>query len=54
MTQIVAMDSTNEDALRAVDITSFDTVVVAIGSHFESNLMTTVALKSLGCTTGSL
>ncbi len=48
LTQVVAMDSTDEDALRAVDILSFDTVVVAIGSDFESNLMTTVALKSLG------
>ncbi len=48
MTQIVALDSTNEEALRAVDITSFDTVVVAIGTHFENNLMTTVTLKSMG------
>lgn len=47
-TQMVALDSTDEEALRAVDIASFDTVVVAIGSNFESNLMTTVALKSLG------
>lgn len=48
ISQIVALDSTNEDALRAVDITSFDTVVVAIGTHFENNLMTTVTLKGLG------
>jgi trk system potassium uptake protein len=47
-TQAVSLDATDEDALRAVDITSFDTVVVAIGSNFEANLMTTVALKSLG------
>lgn len=48
LTQVVVMDSTDEDALRAVDITSFDVVVVAIGSDLESNLMTTLALKSLG------
>lgn len=48
ITQIVALDSTNEDALRAVDITSFETVVVAIGTHFENNLMTTVTLKGMG------
>ncbi|MFV9503703.1 MAG: potassium channel family protein [Oscillochloridaceae bacterium umkhey_bin13] len=48
MSQVVALDSTNEDALRAVDITSFDTVVVAIGTHFENNLMTTVTLKGMG------
>ncbi len=48
LTQVVSMDATDEDALKAVDILSFDTVIVAIGSDFESNLMTTVALKSLG------
>lgn len=48
ITQIVALDSTNEEALRAVDITSFDTVVVAIGTNFEANLMTTVTLKGMG------
>ncbi len=48
ITQVVTLDSTNEEALRAVDITSFDAVVVAIGNNFEGNLMTTVALKSLG------
>jgi trk system potassium uptake protein TrkA len=47
MTQIVALDSTNEEALKAVDITSFDTVVVAIGTNFEANLMTTVTLKGM-------
>ena len=39
---------TDEDALRAIDILSFDTVVVAIGEDFEANLLTTVALKNLG------
>ncbi len=47
-TQAVVVDSTNEAALRDLDIASFDTVVVAIGSDFESNLITTVALKALG------
>ncbi len=48
LTQTVSLDATDEAALRAVDITSFDTVVVGIGADFESNLMATVALKSLG------
>ena len=48
VTQTVALDATDEDALRAVDIAAFDTVIVAIGSNFESNLMTLVALKQLG------
>ena len=42
------LDATDEDALREVEITAFDTVVVAIGNDFESNLMATVALKHLG------
>lgn len=46
--QAVALDSTDEDALKAVDIRSFDTVVVAIGTYFEANLLTTLALKNLG------
>ena len=45
---VVALDATDEDALRAVDVDSFDTVVVAIGTNFEANLMTTLALKSIG------
>lgn len=48
ITQTVALDSTDEEALRAVGVMSFDTVVVAIGTSFEANLLTTVALKSLG------
>jgi trk system potassium uptake protein len=46
--QVVCLDATNEDALQAVDIRSFDTAVVCMGENFESNLMTTVTLKSLG------
>jgi trk system potassium uptake protein len=45
---VVALDSTNEEALKRVDIKEFDAVVVAIGTQFEANLMTTVALKALG------
>jgi trk system potassium uptake protein TrkA len=51
LTQTVALDATDDDALRAVDITSFETVVVAIGTDFESNLMATTALKALGVRT---
>lgn len=48
LTQAVALDSTSDDALREIDITSFKTVVVAIGSNFEANLMTTAVLRDLG------
>lgn len=47
-TQAATLDATNENALRVVDIASFDTVIVAIGEDFESNLLITSALKSLG------
>lgn len=43
-----ALDATDKDALREVEINSFDAAVVAIGTNFESNLMTTVALQELG------
>jgi trk system potassium uptake protein len=46
--QTVALDATDEAALSAIDITSFDTVVVSMAEHFESSVLTTVALKSLG------
>jgi trk system potassium uptake protein len=46
--QTVALDATDEDALADVGITSFDTVIVAIGTSFEANLLATSALKSLG------
>ena len=48
LTQTVALDSSDEEALRQIDVASMETVVVAIGTNLESNLLTTVALKSLG------
>lgn len=48
LTRVVALDATDEDALRAVDIGAFDSVVVAIGDNLEASVMTTLALKSLG------
>ncbi|MFW5941476.1 MAG: potassium channel family protein [Chloroflexota bacterium] len=48
LTHAAILDATDESALRDVDITSFETVIVAIGADFENNLLTTVALKNLG------
>lgn len=48
ITQTVALDSTDEDALRAVDISVYPTVIVGIGDDFQSRLLTTLVLKSLG------
>ncbi|GAB4402508.1 MAG: TrkA family potassium uptake protein [Anaerolineales bacterium] len=45
---LIALDATNEDALREAGLSDFDTVIVAIGTDFESNLLTAVALKNLG------
>lgn len=47
LTQAAVLDSTNEAALREVDIASFKTVIVAIGTNFEANLLTTVALREM-------
>lgn len=48
LTRTVALDSTDTDSLHAVDITSFETVIVAIGTNFEASLLTTVELKAMG------
>lgn len=48
LTQAVVLDATDENALRDIGITDFHTVIVAIGSNFEANLLTTVALRELG------
>ena len=48
LTYTVALDATDEQALRAAEITSFDTVIVAIGTNFEASVLTTVTLKGMG------
>lgn len=48
ITQTVRLDSTDEEALREIDISSYPTVVVAIGSNLEAAILTTVALKAVG------
>jgi trk/ktr system potassium uptake protein len=48
ITETAILDATDEDALRQVDITAFQTVVVAISSNFEANALITSTLKKLG------
>jgi len=48
ITETVILDATDEDALRQVDITAFQTVVVAISGNFEANALITSTLKKLG------
>ncbi len=48
-THTARLDTTDEAALRQAEIRAYDVVIVAIGANFEASLMTTVALRRLGC-----
>src|SRR5512147_2149142 len=48
LTDAVQANATDVDALRGLDIASYDAVVVAIGTDFESAILATMALKELG------
>jgi trk system potassium uptake protein TrkA len=48
VTQAVALDATDPDALRAAGIEGIETAVVGIGADFESNVLVTALLKELG------
>ncbi|EIE1223885.1 TrkA family potassium uptake protein [Vibrio vulnificus] len=48
LTQAIICDSTDENALRELDLTSSEAVLVAIGEDMQSSLLCTLALKNLG------
>lgn len=48
LSQVVVADSTDEDALREVGITSFRRAVVAISTDLQSSILTTALLSDLG------
>src|SRR5512143_2914496 len=48
LTEALILDATDEAALRSVDITLYDAVVVAINDDFEDELLATLTLKGLG------
>lgn len=48
VTLAVALDATDEQSLRMQGIDKVDVAVVGIGQEFESNLLATVTLRSLG------
>ncbi|OOE52542.1 potassium channel family protein [Salinivibrio kushneri] len=48
LTQAVICDSTDENALRELDLANSDAVLVAIGEDMQSSLLCTLALKNLG------
>lgn len=49
-THIVRADSTDVHSLDEIGMRSFDTVVVAIGSHMEASILTVLNLLDLGVT----
>jgi len=48
ITEAAVLDAMDEDALKQVDITSFQTVIVSILGNFEANALVTSSLKKLG------
>ncbi len=48
LTETVALDATNEEALNAAGITEFNTVIVAIGDDFEAAALCVATLKEMG------
>ncbi|MBM4040862.1 MAG: TrkA family potassium uptake protein [Planctomycetes bacterium] len=44
----VALDSTDEQALRAVGLEQVQTAIVTMGTNIEANILTTALLKQLG------
>lgn len=47
-TQAVAADTTDEQVLVSLGIRNFEHVIVAIGEHIQSSILTTLILKELG------
>ena len=47
-TQAVQADAMDEKVLKALDITSFDAVIVAVGEDLEASILTSLTLKNLG------
>jgi len=46
--ELVALDATDEDALRDIDVKSFDTALVAVGGDLARAILITLALKEMG------
>lgn len=48
VTHTVIADATDEEALKAIGIRNFDTVIVAIGDDIQASILTVLLLKELG------
>ncbi len=47
-TQAVQADAMDEKVLKALDITGFDAVIVAVGGDIEASILTSLTLKDMG------
>jgi len=48
VTRVMALDSTDEDALRSAPLENVDVAIVAIGDDVEASILTTALLKNIG------
>ena len=48
VTDVIIGDAKDEAVLRSLDIYSFDSVIVTMGSDIESSVLTTIMLKEMG------
>ena len=47
MTHAIVADTTDEEAIKALALSQFDIVIVAIGDNIQANLMTSMLLKEM-------
>lgn len=48
LSQVIAADATNENALKAAGVQEYEYVIIAIGDHIEDNILATQAVLDLG------
>ena len=48
VSQVMVLDSTDEDALRSAPLENVDVAIVAIGDNVEASILTTAILKDIG------
>jgi trk system potassium uptake protein TrkA len=51
LADVLAVDATDEDALRSAGVNEFDVAVVAIATNFENSILVTDTLKQIGVAT---
>ena len=48
-THAIVADTTDEEAIKALALSQFDIVIVAIGDNIQANLRTSMLLKEMKC-----